>query len=63
MAKSQTVLERLKALDAERAKLMEGAKGEAMGMVDAALKELNALGFNYIVALKAVREDGEEISS
>jgi hypothetical protein len=42
-----TVLEKLKALDAQRAQLLDGAKKEALGKVESALAELNELGFDY----------------
>jgi hypothetical protein len=42
-----TVLEKLKALDAQRAQLLEGAKKEALDDAERAVAELNELGFNY----------------
>jgi hypothetical protein len=42
-----TVLEKLKALDAQRAQLLEGAKKEALDNAEKALAELNELGFDY----------------
>ena len=42
-----SVLEKLKALDAERAKLLEGAKAEALERANKAVEELNELGFHY----------------
>lgn len=42
-----TVLEKLKALDAQRAQLLEGAKKEALEKAEKAMAELNALGFDY----------------
>ena len=42
-----TVLEKLKALDAQRAQLLEGAKKEALDKVEKAVAELNELGFDY----------------
>jgi len=56
------ILEQLKTLDSQRAKLLEGAKTEAMGKVQEALAELNALGFHYVItdsvkgARRSVRE-------
>jgi hypothetical protein len=41
------VLEKLKALDAQRAQLMEDAKKEALDTVEKAVAELNKLGFHY----------------
>ena len=42
-----TVLEKLKALDAQRAQLLEGAKKEALDNAEKAVAELNELGFSY----------------
>jgi hypothetical protein len=42
-----TVLEKLKALDAQRAQLLEDAKKEALENVERAVAELNELGFHY----------------
>jgi hypothetical protein len=42
-----TVLEKLKALDAQRATLLEGAKKEALDNAERAVAELNELGFNF----------------
>jgi hypothetical protein len=42
-----SVLEKLKALDAQRAQLLEGAKKEALDNAERAVAELNALGFHY----------------
>ena len=42
-----SVLEKLKALDAQRAQLLEGAKQEALDKAEKAVAELNALGFDY----------------
>jgi hypothetical protein len=42
-----TVLEKLKALDAQRAQLLEGAKKEALDNAEKAIAELNELGFHY----------------
>ncbi len=42
-----TVLEKLKALDAQRAQLLEGAKKEALESAEKAMAELTALGFHY----------------
>jgi hypothetical protein len=44
-----TVLEKLKALDAQRAQLLEGAKKEALDNAERAVAELNELGFHYIL--------------
>jgi hypothetical protein len=42
-----TVLEKLKALDEQRAELLEEAKKEALDNAEKAVAELNELGFNY----------------
>ena len=42
-----TVLEKLKALDAQRAQLLEGAKKEALDNAEKAVAALNELGFDY----------------
>lgn len=42
-----TVLEKLKALDAQRAQLLEGGKKEALDNAEKAVAELNDLGFHY----------------
>jgi hypothetical protein len=42
-----TVLEKLKALDAQRAQLLEGAKKEALDNAEKAVAELTQLGFDY----------------
>jgi single-stranded DNA-specific DHH superfamily exonuclease len=46
MAK-ENVLERLKKLDEEREKLVESALGEALKEAEAAVQQLNLLGYNY----------------
>jgi hypothetical protein len=42
-----SVLEKLKALDAQRAQLLEDAKKEALDNAEKAVAELNELGFHY----------------
>jgi hypothetical protein len=42
-----TALEKIKALDAQRAQLLEGAKKEALDNAEKAVAELNELGFHY----------------
>ena len=42
-----SVLDKLKALDDQRAKLLEDAKKEALEAVHKAIADLNALGFDY----------------
>ena len=48
-----TVLEKLKALDAQRAQLLEGAKKEALDNAEKAVAELNELGFHYTLTERA----------
>ena len=50
-----TVLEKLKALDAQRAQLLEGAKKEALENAEKAVAELNELGFHYSLVEGASR--------
>jgi hypothetical protein len=45
-----SVLEKLKALDAQRAQLLEDAKKEALDNAEKAVAELNELGFHYSLA-------------
>jgi hypothetical protein len=61
-----SVLEELKALDEQRAKLLEGAKAEALEKAQKAIADLNALGFRYRLvdgtqesAARAARATGE----
>jgi hypothetical protein len=42
-----TVLEKLRALDAQRAQLLDDAKKEALDNAEKAVAELNELGFHY----------------
>ena len=42
-----TVLEKLKALDAQRAQLLDDAKKEALENAEKAVSQLNELGFHY----------------
>jgi hypothetical protein len=42
-----SVLEKLKALDAQRAQLLDDAKKEALDKAEKAVAELNELGFDY----------------
>jgi hypothetical protein len=48
-----SVLEKLKALDAQRAQLLEDAKKEALDKAEKAVAELNELGFNYSLVERA----------
>jgi len=47
---ASTALDQLKSLDSQRAKILDNAKSEAMGKVQGALVDLNALGFSYVIA-------------
>jgi hypothetical protein len=58
-----TVLEKLKALDAQRAQLMEDAKKEALENAERAVAELNELGFNYSLVEDASTERAPRKSS
>jgi hypothetical protein len=42
-----SVLEQIKKLDEQRAKLLSDAKTEALAKAEAAIEELNSLGFSY----------------
>lgn len=45
--KRMTVLEQLKKLDEQRAQLLDNAKKEALAKAEAAIADLNGLGFAY----------------
>jgi hypothetical protein len=45
-----SVLEKLKALDAQRAQLLDDAKKEALDNAEKAVAELNELGFHYTLS-------------
>lgn len=46
----QSALEKIKKLDAERAKIIEDAKAEALTKAQEAVDELNSLGFVYVLS-------------
>lgn len=46
-----SVLEQLQKLDEQRAKLLDGAKAEALGKAEAAIADLKAIGFDYQLVL------------
>ena len=50
MAEKPTVLQQIKKLDEERAKILEGAKNDALARAQEAINELTALGFDYELA-------------
>ena len=45
--KKPTSIEQIRKLDEERAKLLEGAKADALARAEEAINELTALGFDY----------------
>lgn len=49
-AKKMTVLEQIKKLDEQRANLLNSAKDEALKKAEAAIADLNSLGFAYRLA-------------
>jgi hypothetical protein len=53
-----TVLEKLKALDAQRAQLLDDAKKEALDNAEKAVAELNELGFHYTLTEGASSPSG-----
>ena len=53
MANEPNVLDQLKALDEQRAKLLEAAKNAALEKAKEGIAELNALGFEYRLAESA----------
>jgi hypothetical protein len=53
-----SVLEKLQALDAQRAQLLEGAKKEALENAEKAVAELNELGFHYTLTEGASASSG-----
>jgi hypothetical protein len=48
--KDKDLISRIKELDAERTKLLDDAKKEALTRAQQAIGDLNALGFSYILA-------------
>ncbi len=50
MANEPSVLDQLKDLDEQRAKLLEAAKNAAIEKANEAIEELNALGYHYRLA-------------
>jgi len=50
MTQEPSVLDQLKALDEQRAKLLESAKNVALEKANQAIEELNGLGFHYRLA-------------
>lgn len=45
----KSVIDQLKALDEQRTKLLDGARSEALQKAQAAVDELNELGFSYVL--------------
>jgi hypothetical protein len=56
----KSAIQRIKELDAERTKLLEQAKEEALLKANEAVAELNALGFNYQLTIAKRRKSGTE---
>jgi ribosomal protein L37E len=56
----KSAIQRIKELDAERSKLLEQAKEEALRKANEAVAELNALGFNYQLTIAKRRKSGAE---
>jgi hypothetical protein len=50
MAEKQTLIQQIKKLDEERAKLLESAKADALARAEEAINELTSLGFDYELA-------------
>ena len=50
IAEKPTVLQQIKKLDEERAKILEVAKNDALARAQEAINELTALGFDYELA-------------
>lgn len=55
-----SVLEKLKALDEQRAKLLDDAKKEALDAAEKAVDELNSLGFDCRLVEGAARKERSE---
>jgi hypothetical protein len=58
-----SVLEQLKKLDEQRAKLLEGAKTEAVKKAEEAVAELNELGFSYRLVEGEAKAGKKRVSS
>jgi hypothetical protein len=59
----KSAVERLKALDEERSRLVDDAKSEAMERANEAISALNALGFSYRLTQSGDAGPGRRISS
>jgi len=55
---ARNILTQLQELDQQRSKLLDGAKTEAMEKAQAAVAELNELGFNYQLVERGQRRPG-----
>jgi hypothetical protein len=53
MAEKPTILQQIKKLDEERAKILEVAKTDALARAEEAISELTALGFDYEIVQPA----------
>jgi hypothetical protein len=60
MADKDDPIARIKALDAERTKLLDEAKKDALARAQQAIADLNALGFSYSLAPVAKRAVGRK---
>jgi DNA-binding protein H-NS len=59
----ESAIDRIKKLDAERAKIFEEAKSEALSKAREGVEELNSLGFHFTLADGAVRKKGKRTKS
>jgi DNA-binding protein H-NS len=62
MAK-ESAIDRIKKLDAERAKIFEEAKNEALTKAQEGVEELNSLGFHFTLTDGAARKKGKRTRS
>ena len=63
MQAKESAVDRIKKLDAERAKIFEEAKNEALTKAREGVEELNSLGFHYALTDGAVRKKGKRTKS
>jgi len=54
-----SVIDQIRALDEQKAKLLDGAKSEALGAAQQAIEALNSLGFNYRLIEGSRRSSGD----
>ncbi len=60
MAKQASPLQKLRQLDKQREKILEGAKQEALAVVEQALEALNSLGFSFRLTEAAPRKTAKK---